>query len=76
MTDNTSESSDTGAEMSTLKGNKTSEVCGRIDPESLSLGPTLGMGEFGSVLKGVWVSPAGDQVSFSSTFQSFISQKL
>ncbi|KAF2361846.1 Ankyrin repeat-containing domain [Trinorchestia longiramus] len=48
-------------EVTTLQGNKTSEVCGRIDPASLSLGRTLGAGEFGSVLNGVWISPAGDQ---------------
>lgn len=52
-----------GASTPTLDGNRTSEICGRIDSTSLSVGDTLGVGEFGAVLKGVWLSPAGDQVA-------------
>lgn len=33
-----------------------------ITRESLELGPELGQGEFGSVLKGVWTDPKGDKV--------------
>lgn len=34
-----------------------------ITRESLELGPELGQGEFGSVLKGIWTDPKGDKVS-------------
>jgi len=34
-----------------------------IPSESLEMGKELGLGEFGSVLKGVWTSPQGEKVS-------------
>ena len=55
----------------TLDGNRTSEVFGRIDMNSLSIENIdcpLGVGEFGSVFKGLWVSPAGDQVNLIILF--------
>lgn len=33
-----------------------------ITRESLELGPELGQGEFGSVLKGIWTDPKGDKI--------------
>ena len=35
-----------------------------IARESLELGKELGQGEFGSVLMGFWMSPAGERVRF------------
>lgn len=35
-----------------------------IPRESLELAQELGVGEFGSVLKGVWTSPDGERVIF------------
>uniref|UniRef100_A0A6A7G0H4 Tyrosine-protein kinase n=2 Tax=Hirondellea gigas TaxID=1518452 RepID=A0A6A7G0H4_9CRUS len=55
-------SSSQGPVTPTLDGDKTSEICGHIEMNSLSVGETLGTGEFGAVLRGVWVSPAGDQI--------------
>ena len=55
----------------TLDGNRTSEIFGRIDMNSLSIENIdcpLGVGEFGSVFKGLWVSPAGDQVNLIILF--------
>ena len=45
-----------------LDGNKTSEILGSIDATSLMVGDTLGCGEFGSVLKGIWTTSSGDKV--------------
>ena len=36
-----------------------------IQRDSLELGQELGVGEFGSVLKGVWTNPAGEKVNTS-----------
>ena len=33
-----------------------------INRDSLELGPELGQGEFGSVLKGIWRNPKGTKV--------------
>ncbi|XP_069170662.1 tyrosine-protein kinase HTK16 isoform X2 [Procambarus clarkii] len=46
----------------TMDGNRTDEVFGEIDINHLSIGPCLGNGEFGSVLKGIWLSPSGDKI--------------
>ena len=46
-----------------MKGNKTKEIFGSIEAESLKVGNQLGIGEFGSVLDGIWNSPSGDQVT-------------
>ena len=39
-----------------------------IQSDSLEMGQELGLGEFGSVLKGVWTSPQGEKVSRHNKF--------
>lgn len=46
----------------TMDGNRTHEILGDIDISRLTVGETLGHGEFGSVLRGIWLSPSGDKV--------------
>ncbi|XP_068223675.1 tyrosine-protein kinase HTK16 [Palaemon carinicauda] len=46
----------------TMDGNRTDEILGEIDGSHLNFGQVLGNGEFGSVMKGVWLSPSGDQI--------------
>ncbi|KAK7078642.1 hypothetical protein SK128_025564 [Halocaridina rubra] len=46
----------------TMDGNRTDEIFGEIDINRLSVGDLLGNGEFGSVLRGIWLSPSGDQI--------------
>ncbi|XP_064105314.1 tyrosine-protein kinase Shark-like isoform X1 [Macrobrachium nipponense] len=46
----------------TMDGNRTDEILGEIDVNHLSAGQVLGNGEFGSVMKGIWLSPSGDQI--------------
>ncbi|KAK8723687.1 hypothetical protein OTU49_011493 [Cherax quadricarinatus] len=46
----------------TMDGNRTDEIFGEIDINHLSIGQCLGNGEFGSVLKGIWLSPSGDKI--------------
>lgn len=46
----------------TIDGNRTGEIFGEIDMNHLTYGEQLGYGEFGSVLRGKWLSPSGDKV--------------
>ncbi|MPC22830.1 Tyrosine-protein kinase HTK16 [Portunus trituberculatus] len=46
----------------TMDGNRTDEIFGEIDINHLSIGECLGIGEFGSVLRGIWLSPSGDKI--------------
>lgn len=46
----------------TMVGNRTEEIFGSISKDSLQVGRTLGTGEFGSVLEGLWVCPSGDKI--------------
>ncbi|KAG7168944.1 Tyrosine-protein kinase HTK16-like [Homarus americanus] len=48
----------------TMDGNRTDEIFGEIDIKRLTVGQCLGNGEFGSVLKGIWLSPSGDKMTF------------
>lgn len=52
-----------------MDGNRTDEIFGEIDINHLTLGESLGQGEFGSVLKGTWLSPSGDKVCFNLTLK-------
>lgn len=46
----------------TMDGNRTCEIFGEIDVNHLTIGEELGYGEFGSVLRGKWLSPSGDKI--------------
>lgn len=46
----------------TMDGNRTDEIFGEIDINHLTIGECLGNGEFGSVLRGIWLSPSGDKI--------------
>ncbi|KAK4312305.1 hypothetical protein Pmani_016258 [Petrolisthes manimaculis] len=46
----------------TMDGNRTHEILGEIDISRLTVGEVLGNGEFGSVLRGNWLSPSGDKI--------------
>ncbi|KAG0726441.1 Tyrosine-protein kinase HTK16 [Chionoecetes opilio] len=51
-----------GGTSPTMDGNRTDEILGEIDVNHLNIRECLGYGEFGSVLKGVWLSPSGDKI--------------
>lgn len=58
----------------TMDGNRTHEILGDIDISRLTVGEILGNGEFGSVLRGIWLSPSGDKVSAYTTDYSMESE--
>lgn len=60
----------------TMDGNRTDEVFGEIDISRLTVGECLGNGEFGSVLKGIWLSPSGDKVRDNDIFFLFLMRLL
>lgn len=62
---NVSVSNDELGSSPTMNGNRTCEIFGEIDVNHLTVGEELGYGEFGSVFRGKWLSPSGDQVSWA-----------
>lgn len=62
ISNTTMDNSATSGSSPTMDGNRTDEIFGEIDINRLSVGQLLGHGEFGSVLRGIWLSPSGDQI--------------
>ncbi|XP_071521228.1 tyrosine-protein kinase HTK16 isoform X2 [Panulirus ornatus] len=59
---NSTDTANVSGSSPTMDGNRTDEIFGEIDINRLSIGVCLGHGEFGSVLKGIWLSPSGDKI--------------